>query len=154
GRVRTALVNLWLSPSQPQKVQIQVAIALCKLQIQVQGLLKSLASTLVAGQDTSLRKSAAEALAWCGKNEVDVVPALVTAARHDKDEGVRQMAEAGLDQLRLSHEEAVQLCAKQLKESSYAEAALRNSGQLAVPALTEALTAAEPTTREKASRVL
>src|SRR5438552_7949968 len=42
-----------------------------------------------SNQDSALRQSAAEALAWCDKNAVDVVPALLTAALHDKDEKVR-----------------------------------------------------------------
>jgi HEAT repeat protein len=153
-RVRTALVNLWLSTGQSQKSLRQVAIALCKLKIEAKGLLRYLTSTLVAGQDASLRKAAAEALAWCSKDEVDVVPALLTAALHDKDEGVRLMAQAGLDQLRLSRAKAIDLCAAQLKESSYAEMALRYSGQPAAGALIEALGSQEATTREKAARIL
>jgi HEAT repeat protein len=43
---------------------------------------------------------------------------------------------------------------KQLKESPYAEMALRKSGQVAVPALIGALRAQEPGTREKAVRIL
>jgi len=153
-RVQTALGNLWLSPAQPSNTQVQVAIALCKLKIDARGLVRSLTNTLMASQDSSLRKSAAEALAWCSKNDVDVVPALLTAALHDKDEGVRQVAEAGLSQLRLSHAKAIQLCAAQLQDSSYAEPALRNSGQTAVPALIEALEAEAPISREKAARIL
>ena len=80
---------------------------------------------MVASPDSSLRKAASEALAWCGKEEPDVVPALLTAALHDKDEAVRLKAEASLTQMRLSHDKAIQLCAKQLTESTYAEAALR-----------------------------
>ena len=49
------------------------------LKIDTNGLLKNLTSTLVSHRDTSLRKAAAEALAWCNKNEVDVVPALTAA---------------------------------------------------------------------------
>jgi HEAT repeat protein len=152
--VRSALVNLWLSPVQSPNNQVQVAIALCKLHIDARGLLRFLTTTLVANQDACLRKSAAEGLAWCGKNEIDVVPALLTAALNDKDEKVRQVAEAGLAQLRLSHEKAIHLCATQLKDSSYAETALRNGGPLAVPALIEALGAQEPASREKAARTL
>jgi HEAT repeat protein len=153
-RVRTALVNLWLSSGQAQKILRQVAIALCKLKIEAKGLLRYLTSTLVAGQDASLRKAAAEALAWCSKDEVDVVPALLAAALHDKDEGVRLMAQAGLDQLRLSRAKAIDLCAAQLRESSYAEMALRYCGQDAAAALIDALQSQEPTTREKAARIL
>jgi HEAT repeat protein len=108
----------------------------------------------VAHQDSFLRKSAADALAYCGRNGLDVVPALLLAALNDKDEKVRQTAEVGLAQLRLSHEKAMQLCAKQLKDAAYAETALRQGGPLAVPALIEALGAAEPQIREKAARTL
>ena len=48
-------------------------------------------------------------------------------------------AEAGLAQLGLAQEKAIRVCAKQLKDSSYAEAALRHSGQPAVPSLIDAL---------------
>jgi HEAT repeat protein len=153
-RVRSALVNLWLSPNQSQTFKVQTAIALCKLKIDAGDLLSVLTKILAAHQDSFLRKSAAEALACCGRNEVDVVPALLTAALNDKDEKVRQTAEAGLAQLRLSHEKAMQLCAKQLKDAAYAETALRQGGPLAVPALIEALGAAEPQIREKAARTL
>jgi HEAT repeat protein len=152
-RVRTALVNLWLIPVHSQSNQVQVAIALCKLKIDARGLLKSLTGTLVANRDTSLRKSAAEALAWCSKNDIDVVPAL-TAGLHDDDEEVRRLAGVGLAQMRLTEEKAVYLCAAQLKESVHAEAALRKSGKLAVPALIEALESKEPEAREKAARTL
>jgi len=153
-RVRSALVNLWLSPNQSQTFKVQTAIALCKLKIDAADLLSVITKMLATHQDSFLRKSAAEALACCGRNEVDVVPALLTAALNDKDEKVRQTAEAGLAQLRLSHEKALQLCAKQLKDAAYAETALRHGGPLAVPALIEALGAAEPQVREKAARTL
>ena len=153
-RVRTALVNLWLSPIHSQNGKVQVGIALCKLKIDTPGLLRYLTSTLMAHQEPSLRQSAAEALAWCGKNEVDVVPALLASAQTDKNDDVRAVAEAGLTQLRLSREKAIGLCAKQLGEAFYAESALKNSGQLAVPALIEALEMDEPIIREKAARTL
>jgi HEAT repeat protein len=152
-RVRTALVNLWLLPVHSQSNQVQVAIALCKLKIDARGLLKSLTGTLVANRDTSLRKSAAEALAWCNKNDIDVVPAL-TAGLYDDDEEVHRLSEVGLAQLRLTQEKAIHLCAAQLKESFCAEAALRKSGALAVPALIDALDSKEPLAREKAARTL
>jgi HEAT repeat protein len=152
-RVRAALVNLWLYPVHSHSNQVQVAIALCKLKIDARGLLKYLTATLVANRDTSLRKAAAEALAWCSKNDVDVVPAL-TAGLYDDDEDVRRLSEAGMTQLRLTKEKAVYLCAHQLKDSVHAEAALRKSGQLAVPALIEALESDEPLCREKAARTL
>ena len=152
-RVRTALVNLWLLPVHSQSNQVQVAIALCKLKIDARGLLKSLTGTLVANRDTSLRRSAAEALAWCSKNDIDVVPAL-TAALYDDDDEVKKLAEAGLAQMKLTHPKAVHLCAMQLKESVHAEAALRKTGQAAVPSLIEALESNEPLAREKAARTL
>jgi HEAT repeat protein len=152
-RVKTALVNLWLLPVHSQSNQVQVAIALCKLKIEARGLIKSLAGTLVANRDTSLRKSAAEALAWCSKNDLDVVPAL-TAALYDDDEDVRRLAEEGLTHLRLSQDKAIVMCAGQLKDSFCAEAALRKSGARAVPALIEALESKEPLAREKAARTL
>src|SRR5262249_34682607 len=80
--------------------------------------------------------------------------ALLTAALNDKDEKVRQTAEASLEHLRLTHQKAMQLCARQLKDSVYAEAALRHGGPLAVPALIQALGAEEPLGREKAARTL
>jgi HEAT repeat protein len=124
------------------------------LKLSASGLLTYLTGILVASQDASLRKLAAEGLAWCHKNDLDVVPALLTAALHDKDEEVRQKAEAGLDHLRLSHDKAFDLCSTQLKESSYAERALRSGSQPAVPALIKALGIKESTTREKAARIL
>src|SRR5207247_428619 len=117
-------------------------------------LLGTVTETLVANQDAGLRKAAAEALAGCGKNEKDVVPALLTASLSDTNEEVRQMAQAGMDKMGLTREKATQLCSKQLEDSSYAEAALRKSGQLAVPALIEALGREEPAVRVKASRTL
>lgn len=153
-RVRTVLSELWVSPSRSRIGCLQLAMALCKLKIEATGLLRFLTSTLVANQDVAHRKSAAEALAWCESNEPDVVPALLTAALTDKVEAVRQKAAASLAQLHLSHEKASYLCATQLKDSCYAETALRNCGQLGVPALIEALETEEPTTREKAARIL
>jgi HEAT repeat protein len=153
-RVRSVLVNLWLSPLQLQSGKAQVAIALCKLHIAAQNLLGTVTTTLVTNQDACLRRAAAEALAWCSKNDTDVVPALLTASLSDTKEEVRQMAQAGLDHMRVSHEKAIHLCCRQLGDSSYAEAALRKSGQLAVPALIEALGAEEPVIRVKAARTL
>ena len=152
-RVKAALTNLWLYPIHSHSNQVQIAIALCKLKIDARGLLKYLSATLVSSRDTSLRKSAAEALAWANKNDVDVVPAL-TAALHDDDEEVQKLATAAMAQLRLTPTKAIHLCAQQLKESVHAEAALRKSGQASVPALIEALDSKEPLAREKAARTL
>jgi HEAT repeat protein len=154
GRVRSVLVNLWLSPQQLQSGKVQVAIALCKLHIAAQNLLRTVTGTLLGNQEICLRKAAAEALAWCSKNETDVVPALLTASLSDTKEEVRQLAQAGLDRMRLSHEKAIHLCCRQLGDSSYAEVALRKSGALAVPALIEALGSEEPAIRVKAARTL
>jgi HEAT repeat protein len=153
-RVRSALVNLWASRLQLRIGDAQVAIALCKLHIAAPNLLGTVTRTLVVDQDVCLRKAAAEALAWCGKNETDVVPALLTAALGDTNEEVRQAAQAGLGQMRLAREQAIRLSSRQLGESAYAEAALRKSGQPAVPALIEALGTDEPATRVKAARTL
>jgi HEAT repeat protein len=152
-RVNAALAELWLTPKSAT-VQLEVALTMCKLKIPAPGVLRVLTATLVTGREVPHRKAAAHALAWCGKTDPDVVPALLTAALKEKDEDVRQAAEAGLRQLRLSHQEAVQQCARQLKDSSSAESALRQSGPLAVPCLIEALGAAEPEVREKAVRIL
>lgn len=153
-RVRSALVNLWLSPLQHQNAKAQVAIALCKLHIPAQNLLGTLAKALVASQDANLRQAAAEALAWCSKNDPDVVPALLTASLSDKKDEVRQMAQAGLDRMGLSHEQAAELCSRQLGTSTYAEVALGKSGQLAVASLIEALGSEDPAIRVKAARTL
>lgn len=152
-RVRTALTNLWLLPMDDQNSRMQIAIALCKLKIDARGLIAHVSKTLVTNQNMSLRKAAAEALAWCSKTDIDVVPAL-TAALKEEDEDLVRLVNAGLDQMRLSPEKAVQVCAKQLEESLYAETALRKSGPIAVPALIEALGSSAPVAREKAARTL
>jgi hypothetical protein len=153
-KVRQALGALWLSRPLAQNTQVQVALALCKLNAYSTGAPRFLAQVLVSHQVATLRQAAAEGLGWCSKSEVDVVPALLVAALNDKDEEVRQIARASLKELRLSDEKAIQLCAKQLKESLHAEAALRNSGPVAVPALIEALRVDEFVVREKAARLL
>ena len=154
GRVRSTLVNLWIPTLQLQGCTAQVAIALCRLHIAAGQLLETLTRTLVTNQDFLLRQAAAEALAWCSKDDVDVVPALLTASLSDTREEVRQMAQAGLDQMGLSHEKAIELCARQLGVSSYAEGALRKSGPLAVAPLIKALGAKEATVRVQATRTL
>jgi HEAT repeat protein len=153
-RVRAALVDLWLSPSGSPKNQTEVAIALCRLKIRARGLLSYLVTTLVTGRDGSVRRAAAEALGWCDREDVDVVPALLTAALQDKEEEVRQAAQAGLDRFRLSPDQAILLCSKRLKESAHAETALRRSGPPAVPALIEVLGTGDPATQETAARIL
>jgi hypothetical protein len=153
-RVRSALVSLWQPTASVQKVQIQLAIALCKLKINAPGLQKYLTKTLAPGNEVALRKSAAEALGWCNKSDVDVVPALLLASEVDTDEEVGQAANASLSRMHVSREKAIELCAKQLDESPYAEAALRKCGEPAVGALAKALTAPEAGIREKAARIL
>jgi hypothetical protein len=152
--VRTSLVALWQAQGQSQGNQVQVAFALCKLRIEAPGLLAFVTHTAAAHQESALRKLACEALAFCDPNEVDVVPVLLTAALHDKDEKVRNSADASLAHLNLSHEQAVAACVRQLKDARHAEAALRNSGALAVAALTDVLGTREPAAKEKALRIL
>lgn len=152
--VKTALTDLWMSSALSQSTLIQVATTLCKLKIDARMLVRFLTGTLMTNPDAALRKAATEALALCNKNDLDVVPALLTATLNDKDEDVRRMAEASLTHLRLTREGAVQVCAKQLKDSAYAENALRRSGVMAVSALVEALGSVEPEAREKAARTL
>src|SRR6516165_2571878 len=153
-KVRAALINLWQSPGNTREGRVRIGKILCKLRIDVNGLLRFLASILVADQDASERIVAAEALAWCNKNEPEVAPALLCAALNDRREEVRQQAQASLDQLDLSHEKAIRLCAKQLKDCPYAETALRKSGEIAVPALITTLRTQDKGTREKAIRIL
>jgi HEAT repeat protein len=147
-------MTAWATCGENRNVKVQIALALCKLKVHAADLLVFLTTTLATSPDPAIRKLAAEALACCGRNETDVVPALLTAALGDKDENVRKVAEAGLTQLRLSHEKAVQLCARQLKDSGRAESALRHSGQEAVPALVAALEVNDGTIRERAARTL
>lgn len=153
-RVRSVLVNLWLSPLQQQNCKTQTAISLCKLRIPVPNLLETLAKTLVANQEVNLRQAAAAALGWCSKNDSDVVPALLMASLSDKREEVRKTAQAGLDRMGLSNEKAAHLCSKQLGTSTYAEAALRKSGQVAVAYLIKALGSEDPAIQVKAAQIL
>jgi HEAT repeats len=152
--VRSALVGLWPAPAQLQSSNAQVAIALCKLRIAAPNLVGSVTKTLMSNQDAGLRKAAAEALAWCAKDETDAVPALLAASLGDTNEEVRQMARAGLDGMGLAHEGAIHVCFEQLADSSYSEDALRKSGRLAVPALISALAAKDTAVLLKAARTL
>src|SRR5207248_2318008 len=113
-RVRSALVGLWPAALRLHAGRAEVAIALCKLRLAGGDVLLTITAALVANQDTSLRKAAAEALAWCSKNETDVVPALLAASLGDANEEVRRTAQAGLDRMRLSPERAIQLCSRRL----------------------------------------
>jgi HEAT repeat protein len=152
-KVSAALLDLWAAPTSAI-LHLEVAFALCKLRIEATGLRGVLTHTLVTSPEAALRKAAARALAWCKKTDPDVAPALLTAALKEKDDEVGQIAEAGLCQLGLSHDKARELCAQQLGSSAIAEAALRQSGPLAVPCLREALATHEPGIRERAVRIL
>jgi HEAT repeat protein len=153
-RVRSALLGLWSSPTYTEAGKAQVAIALCKLQIDAKNLVGTLTRNLMSHKDAIYRKAAIEALARCSKNALDVVPALLAASTSDTSEAVRQMAQAGLDQMGLTPEIAVHLCAKQLRDSCYAEAAIRKSGAVAIPALIEALESDDAGAQVKAGRIL
>ncbi|MBI2807956.1 MAG: HEAT repeat domain-containing protein [Planctomycetes bacterium] len=153
-RVRNALVKVWLGWVHTRDDLLQVAHALCRLRIEMNGMIGFLTNHLMKSQAEALRKSAAEALAWCKKTDTDVVPALLTAALSDKNEDVRQTAQAALDHLGLTQAKAILLCAKQLSTSVYAEAALRKSGQPAIAALIEALGCDDSVTRIKAAQIL
>lgn len=153
-RVRSALVALWLAPAQARHVRVRIAYALARLKIDAPGLAGFLTATVVAGEDVALRTAAAEALGWCGKQQPDVVPALLTAALTDKQEEVRQEADAVLSRLGLSRADSARLCAGQLRDSAYAEKALRHAGPLAVPGLLHVLKTSDTETRMKALRTL
>jgi HEAT repeat protein len=154
SRVCSSLVALWIPAPQLQNGTAQVAIAVCRLHISALNLNETLARTLVTSREVSLRKAAVEALAWCGKNDPDVVPALLTASLSDSNEEIRQLAQAGLDQMHLSHEKAIDLCARQLGVSAYSESALRKSGPLAVAPLVKALSSDDAAIRVQAARTL
>jgi HEAT repeat protein len=153
-RVRSCLLGLWSSPTYTETGKAQVAIALCKLQIDAKNLLATLTNNLMSHQEMISRKAAAEALAGCSKNALDVVSALLAASTSDTNEEVRQMAQAGLDQMGVTLEKAVRVCAKQLHDGCHAEAALRKSGAVAIPALIEALASSDPGVKVKVSRTL
>jgi HEAT repeat protein len=133
---------------------MHVAVALCKLRIGAERLLEFLTNVLVANGDASLRKSAAAALAWCGKREADVVPALLAATLADTRDDVRAAAQTGLDRMGLLPEDVIRLCVSQLETSSIAETALTKRGPQAVPALIDALGQEGVTTRAKAARIV
>jgi HEAT repeat protein len=153
-RVRSSLLGLWSSPTYTEAGKAQVAIALCKLHIDAKNLVGTLTKNLTSHQDAIYRKAAAEALAGCSKHALDVVPALLAASTSDTNDEVRQMAQQGLDQMGLTPEKAVHLCAKQLRDGCYAEAALRKSGAVAIPALIEALESDDVGVQVKAGRTL
>ncbi|MCS7045239.1 MAG: HEAT repeat domain-containing protein [Gemmataceae bacterium] len=153
ARVRNVLTTLWKGPMQSPVSHLHIAIAICRLGIEADNAVGYVAHHLLNNPESSLRQAAAAALACCGKKTIDVVPALLTAVLSDKDDNVRKSAQAALDQLKLSIDSAVTICAKQLKESTFAETALRKAGQRAVPALIEALDG-DDEARLKAARTL
>jgi HEAT repeat protein len=150
-KVRSALLALWLSPGEATKSQ--ATVALCRLGCDAPGLLPYLTGTVIAHRDVALRNAAAEALGWRDPEEPEVVPALA-AALNDDEEAVRLLAAAGLRRMHVSQEKALQSCGQQLKDSSCAETALARFGPRALPALLQALGAADATTRAKAARTL
>jgi HEAT repeat protein len=153
-RVRNTLANLWRTPAHSHAAAVQLAVAMCKLQIHVDGVDVFLINTLFDNQGEAVRMAAAEGLSWCGKNDSDIVPALLLAHASDKSELVRGAALTACTRLCLSHQNAIRACAKQLKESTRAEAALRKTGAPAIPALIDALSASDTSVRLKATRIL
>src|SRR5262249_349758 len=142
-RVRAALTNLWLLPMDDQNSRMQIGIALCKLKIDARGLLPHVTKTLMTNQHLGLRKAAVEALSWCAKKDMVGVPAL-RGGVNEEDKALARLAKGGLEHLLLTHKKAIGVCEKQLKDSIYAEAALRKSAPRAAPALIDALTMDEP----------
>ena len=154
ARVKSALAELWRATAASSQSQLQVALALCKLRVDAPGLITSLTAAGVSATNTGLRTAAVEALAHCGKNQVGVVPALI-AASFDEDEAIQALANGGLEKMGLTQPKAIQICAKQLKESPHAaETALRKAGILSVGVLIKALADEEPLVRQKASEIL
>jgi HEAT repeat protein len=150
--VRTALLDLWLAPGPCHDSRLEAGLALCRLHLDAPGLVPTLAKALVTG-GINLRRPIVLALAERGKDEPEVVPALV-AAQHDEDETVQQLAATGLASLGLTPEQACDCCAQQLPVSAYAEVALLKAGAVAVPALIEAVQEGKTVAREKAARIL
>lgn len=153
-RIRTALTDIWRSAALIQNVRVEVAIALCQLKIECSGVLEFLTGTAAGSPSATERRAAVGALAHCNRQQPDVVPALVRAALNDKDDEVRKLADESLGQLKLTREKAMEICARQLAESVHAETALRHGGELAVPALIDALAVKDPVIKEKAARLL
>jgi HEAT repeat protein len=152
-RVRNALLQLWAAPITHDHSRLLVTIALCKLDIEAPGLIETLTGTWIGHAKTGARQAATEALSWCNKDTVGVVPALITAL-YDEDEPIRQKAALGLQRLRLSPARAVQICCQQLQVCPLAQTALRKSGALAVPPLIAALRDKDATMRHNAAKTL
>ena len=146
-RVRSAFIKFWLAHtySHNQTSQAQVALTVCKLGIAVAGVELWLTKALVTTKDSAIRQVAAEALGYCDTEEIDVVPALVIATLHADDEKVVAVSNASLVKLGLSQADAA---------PDNTSNPNRAAGDMAVPALIEALKAEEPLVREKAARVL
>jgi HEAT repeat protein len=153
AKVRTALVDLWRSTAAASLTQIEIGLALCKLRCDPPGLVTGLANVAVAATNVPLRTAAVEALSWCSKTQVGVVPAL-TAASQDEDENIKALGVAGLERLGVTAPKAIQICARQLKDCPPAETALRRVGAPSVSVLTKALEEEEPIVREKAAKIL
>lgn len=152
--VRKSLTALWLAGDPSQSSQVQLAYALCKLQIRAEGVIDLMTRTAATHPEAAIRKLAIEALSFCEPDGLDVVPSLLAAALHDRDEKVRGLADASLKSLNVTHEQAVLECARQLKNARFAEVALRSSGPLAVSALVEAIETRDAPTTEIAIRIL
>lgn len=153
-RTKAALLALWDAPELSEFGRFQVAYALCKLQIETTRLYRFLSDALVGHKETQQRKAAAEALGWCEPTAPDVVPALLVAALKDKNDEVKELAEASLEQMKLTRAKAIRICAQQLGTSPFAEAALRNCGDAALADLTEAAKSTDAKTCETAVRTL
>lgn len=152
--VESALNSLWNSTTASRAVIVETGIALSKLKIRTHNKVKFLANVLSASPEAPLRIGACEGLSYCGKDEVDVVPALLAAALNDRDDRVKEVAQAALKRLELDTAGAIAICVKQLKHAGLSETALKHSGPAAIGGLVNALASADPTTREKAARIL
>jgi HEAT repeat protein len=152
-RVRAALLSLWSLSIRDEHSRAQVAMALCKLKIEAPGLIDSLTETLVGHGKAGARLPAAEALSWCSKDAVGVVPALM-AALTDEDEPTKEAAKRGLARMAVSPAKGVQICCEQLDECPLALTALRKSGAIAITPLIETLRSKNADTRQKAAQTL
>ncbi len=123
-RLATALTELWQLSSLGLNVRIELAIAMCKSKIDGGDALAFLTWTAAVNPAANERRAAVGALAFCSRNQPEVVAVLVRAALTDKDEEVRKVADASLAQLRLTRSKALEICARQLADSAHAEAAL------------------------------
>lgn len=153
-RVKGVLLELWSSPLLTQNGQVQVALALCKLKIHAPNIASVLTTYVLASQDVAQRKAAAEALGWCNKNDDNVVPVLLATSLNDKNEEVIAVCKNALERLNVTHDQAILICARQLKSSAHAATALRKSGVAAVPALIKAMGDPDADVRINSARTL